>query len=89
MGGKKMKLHQLRTTYLTSLFKWQHALYRLWRRTLEDTLLSNNVLCMQPGVEQWKCDAQNGEGHILNGMDAFIHKGEPNAKFRHYSASHS
>lgn len=32
---------------------------------------------MQPRVEQWKCDVQNGEGHVLNGMDAFIYQGVP------------
>lgn len=73
-----MKLHQLRTTYLTYVdVEMAASLVPNARRTLEDTLLSNNVLCMPPGLEQWKCDAQNGEGDILNGMDAFIHKGAP------------
>lgn len=76
-------------TWLMLLFKWQLTLYWRWRQLLKDALLSNNVPCMLPRVKQRKCDEQNGEGHILNGMDAFIHKGAPNAKFCHYSASHS
>lgn len=68
---------------------WQLALYWRCGRLLEDVLLSNNVLCMQPRVKQRRCDEPNGEGHILNGMDAFIHRGAPNAEFCHYSTSPS
>lgn len=91
IGGKRMKLHPSRTTYLTDLAVQMATCLAL---TLALTArghisLSNNVLCVRSHAKQKKCDEQNGGRWIFNGMGTFIHKGATNATFHHSSASHS